>query len=260
MRIIRQICFLLWCCTPFSFVQAQWLDSLTVLLKKIPRENENIIKGSDLGYLPGYVASFRDNFIVTLVNETKYSRINVNYNTYSNTYSLNYKTNDLNTWGIGLDYKWLTFEYTRKMPWYTPDPTMGDVENNGLGFGLTLRKFSFRFFFEKYKGYYLENTDAWIPKANPDAPEYYYIRPDISTRMYYTKLNYVFNHKKFSNNASMWQLERQQKKAGSFVAGLTYIYNTFQADSSIIPVKADTIPTSNNTFLRLTLWELMPDL
>jgi hypothetical protein len=163
---------------------------------------------------------------------------------------LNYKTNDLNTWGIGLDYKWFTFEYTTKLPWYTPDPTYGAVENRGLGFGLTMRKFSFRYFYEIYKGYYLENTEEWVASGG-SKEDVYYIRPDIYTRMNFIKANYVFNNKRFSNNASMWQLERQERASGSFVAGLSYIYNTFSADSSIIPFGLDTFPNANNTFFAM---------
>jgi hypothetical protein len=35
--------------------------------------------------------------------------------------------------------------------------------------------------------------------------------------------------------ASLWQLERQRKSAGSFTAGLSYAYNTYSADSALIP-------------------------
>jgi len=215
------------------------------------KENAYKLPGHKLGYDTGYVTSFRDNFIVTLVNETKFSRVNASFLTPNGNYELNYKTNDLNTWGIGLDYKWFTFEYTTKMPWYQPNPSYGNVENSGIGFGLTMRRFSFRYFYESYKGYYLENTDEWIKEARIAAPINYYLRPDIYTRMNYLKFNYVFNNKHFSNNAAIWQLERQEKFAGSFVTGLSYIYNTFKADSSIIPYGLDTFPNASNTFFAI---------
>lgn len=210
--------------------------------------NVEIIPGHNLGYDSGYVKSFRDNFVVTLVNESKFSTLNAAYTFQKRSYVLNYKTNDLNTWGVGFDYKWLTFEYTTRMPWFKPSPIYGDVKNSGIGFGITGRKVSFRFFYQNYEGYYLENTLDWFPYQSKD---YYYQRPDIQTRTYHTNLNYVFNHKKFSNNAALWQLERQEKKAGSFIAGLTYIYNTFSADTSIIPISGDTLPISSNTFFAL---------
>jgi hypothetical protein len=222
---------------------------LTPLVQSVAQSiNIDIIPGYTLGYDTGYVKSFRDNLVLTLVNESKFSRINVAYTLPQKSYALNYKTNDLNTWGIGIDYKWLTFEYTTRMPWYQPNPAFGDAKNSGIGFGITGRKLSFRFFYQRYQEYYLENSIDWFPNLPVDK---FYLRPDIQTQTYYTNLNYVFNHKKFSNNAALWQLERQEKKAGSFVAGLSYIYNTFQADSSIIPVKADSLPKSNDTFFAL---------
>lgn len=207
--------------------------------------------GSLYGYDSGYVISFRNNLIITVVNETKSSEMLANFIYRNNSYSLDYKTNALNTWGLGFDYKWLTFEYTKRMPWYTPDATMGEVKNSGFGFGLTGRRLAFRNFFENTKGYYLANTDSWL-KEYQEQKGTYYIRPDIGTYTYFASLNYVFNNKHFSNNASLWQLERQQKRAFSVVAGLTYVYSSFSADSSIIPTTGvDTFPRSNNTYFAL---------
>jgi hypothetical protein len=222
------------------------LFSLILVRTEAQNANLEIIPGHKLGYDTGYVKSFRDNFVVTLVNESKFNRINVAYSLPAGSYALNYKTNELNTWGIGFDYKWLTFEYTTRMPWFEPNPIFGEVKNNGIGFGITGTKISFRFFYQRYEGYYLENSVDWFPQANQD---YYYLRPDIQTRTYYANINYVFNHNKFSNNAALWQLERQEKKAGSFIAGLTYNYNIFKADSSIVP--ANLLPVSSNNFFAL---------
>jgi hypothetical protein len=207
--------------------------------------------GKAFGYDSGYVISFRDNFIVTIVNETKTNSMVAAFNTKTNSYSLNYKTNKINTWGLGIDYKWLTFEFTSQMPWYTPDPQYGDVQNAGFGFGITGRRLAFRNFYEFSKGYYLENSDSWL-KDYTKINNKYYTRPDIETFTYYANLNYVFNNKHFSNNASLWQLERQNKRAGTMVGGLSYIFNSFYADSSIIPTTGiDTFPRSNNTYFAL---------
>lgn len=212
---------------------------------------QQITDGRYFGYDSGYVISFRDNFVLTLVNETKSSNIAVSFLSDKKSYLLDYKTNTINTWGLGLDYKWFTFEFTVKMPWYTPDPQYGKIESSGLGFGFTGRKWAFRNFFEKNTGYYLTNTDEWLPGYR-DQHNHYYLRPDISTFIYYSSLNYVFNNKHFSNNASLWQLERQNRKAGTFVAGATYIFNNFRADSSIIPYTGiDSLPRSNNTYFAL---------
>lgn len=204
------------------------------------------------GYDSGYVVSFRDNFVLTVVNETKSTISAVSFiDKKNNVYSLDYRTNTINTWGLGFDYKWFTFEYTHKMPWYTPDPKYGEVKNSGFGFGITGRRLAFRNFYESSTGFYLENTEEWL-KGYVQKNGEYYNRPDMHTFTYYANLNYVFNNKHFSNNASLWQLERQNKKAGTFVAGASYIFNSFSADSSIIPTTGiDSFPRSNNTFFAL---------
>lgn len=208
--------------------------------------NLEIVPGHSLGYDSGFVKSFKNNFVVTLVNESKYSTIEVVY--ILSRKVLNYRTNELNTWGFGFDYKWFTFEYTTRMPWFEPNPIYGNVKNNGVGFGITARKMNFRFFYQNYEGYYLENTSEWFPQRHSNN---YYLRNDIQTRTYYSKLSYVFNNKKFSNNAALWQLERQEKRAGSLVVGINYLYNTFHADSSMIPYQSNTLPVSSNTFFAL---------
>lgn len=204
-----------------------------------------------MGYDSGYVVSFRDNFVVTLVNELKTSGMDATYKSAGKTHQLLYRANAINTWGLGIDYKWITFEYTTQMPWAQADPEKGETKNKGFGFGLTGRKLTFRNFYESTKGFYLSNTDQWLPGFR-SSNDRYYTRPDIKTFTYFGCLNYVFNNRRFSNNASIWQLERQKRFAGSFVVGLVYIYNRFDSDSSIIPVSAiDSLPRKGKSSLSL---------
>ncbi len=207
--------------------------------------------GTIYGYDSSYVISFRDNLVITLVNELKAGAIDMSFQSTKRSYALYYKANPANAWGFGFDYKWLTFEFTKQLPWQSFDPAKGESKNSSLGFGVTGRKLTFRNFYEYTKGYYLENTDAWLAGYNTTYRQYY-LRPDIETFTYFSSLNYTFNNKRFSNNASIWQLERQMRFAGTFVAGLGYIYNAFSADSSIIPTTTiDSFSRSNNNFFSL---------
>lgn len=214
-------------------------------------ESHGSKEGYHYGYDTGYVVSFRDDFVITLVNETKSNGLLLGLQTPNYYYQLDYQTNLMNTWGIGIDYKWITFEFTKQMPWYTPDPAKGEVSNSGFGFGLTGRRWAFRNFIESSKGYYLVNTDDWLKDYTVNNSSYYQ-RPDISTTTYFASMNYFFRNKRFSNIASLWQLERQQKRAGSFVLGGSYVFNAFRADSSLVPTTGiDTFPRSYNTYFSL---------
>lgn len=215
------------------------------------QSNDELRDGNVVGYDSGYVTSFRDHFVLTLVNETKAGELDVTYKATNKAYQLLYRANTVNTWGFSIDYKWITLDYTTRMPWTSADPAKGETKNKGLGFGITGRRLAFRNFYESTKGFYLSNTDKILPEYNITNKSYY-TRPDIQTFSYFSSLNYIFNNKRFSTNASIWQLERQQRFAGSFVAGLVYIYNRFDADSSIIPISiVDSLARKGNSSFTL---------
>lgn len=79
----------------------------------------------------------------------------------------------------------------------------------------------------------MSNPEYYDPDFNPEMDEYL-LRPDLHTRIYFANINYGFNYRKFSNMASLWQLERQKKSAGSFTAGLSFAYINYISDSSLI--------------------------
>jgi hypothetical protein len=134
---------------------------------------------------------------------------------------------------LALDYKWFTIEYTSTFG-AVADPARGQTKLNSLGFGLTGRKFWFRNFFQNTQGYYLQNPQYFFPDFNPSTDSYP-SRADLQSFTYFANLNYGFNHRKFSNMAALWQLERQKKSAGSFTTGLTFAVASYTADSALIP-------------------------
>lgn len=183
----------------------------------------------DPGYDTNYIKSFRDNLVVTAV-----TLFNSNTITVTDKFGddVNFTTNVPVSFGLALDYKWLTVEYTTSMG-IEGDPKYGLTENRRAGFGLTGRKLWFRNFYQSTRGYYLENPQYFNPDFNP-ATDVYPHRNDVASSVYYATLNYGFNHRRFSNMAALWQLERQKKSAGSFTAGLTFSYASFSADSALI--------------------------
>ena len=186
----------------------------------------------DPGYDTNYVKSFRDYLVVTLVSANTNNSIVV---TDSIGDGVNFKTNLPFGFGFAIDYKWFTFEYTSTFG-KTGDPRKGYTKMTSFGFGLTGRKFWFRNFLQQTKGYYLENPQYFNPNFNPYIDDYP-SRSDVTSTVYFANLNYGFNHRRFSNMAALWQLERQKKSAGSFTAGLTFSLSRYQADSALIPSK-----------------------
>ncbi len=177
-----------------------------------------------------YIKSFRDNLVVTLVSAANSNVVGV-VDSAGNT--VDFAANLPASFGIGLDYKWLTFEYTSSFG-NLGDPKKGETSAQSIGFGLTMRKVWFRNFYQQMHGYHMVDPTYINPDFDPTIDNYPY-RPDVRTTIYYASVNYGFNYRRYSHMASMWQLERQRKRAGSFTAGISYAYNSYGADSSLVP-------------------------
>ncbi|MEO8734339.1 MAG: DUF4421 family protein, partial [Flavobacteriales bacterium] len=111
--------------------------------------------------------------------------------------------------------------------------TLGNTSSHGFGLGYTGRRLWGRAFWDNAEGYYLNDPQRWIAGwTEGDAP---IVRPDISSNSYLLSLNYALSGKRrFSENAALFQMERQKKSAGTFVAGLSAWVSNVAADSSLI--------------------------
>ncbi|MFM2206514.1 MAG: hypothetical protein RL213_489 [Bacteroidota bacterium] len=181
-------------------------------------------------YDTAYIKSFRDDLVITLVSASSSNSISA---TDKQGKSLTYSTNLPSAIGIGIDYKWLTAEYTSSFG-MSGEAGKGYTSSTGLGFGLTGRKWWFRNFYRNTQGYFLTNPEYFDPQFDP-ATGTYPLRGDVSNTVYYATLNYGFNHRRFSNIAALWQLERQKKSAGSFTAGISFSKALHLSDSALFP-------------------------
>ncbi|MFM9051028.1 MAG: DUF4421 family protein [Bacteroidota bacterium] len=197
-------------------------------------KGQNTTTPKDPGYDTTYIKSFRDNLVVTLLSATTGNNIIL---TDNNGKQVTFSTNVPSSFGIGLDYKWITLEYASSFG-RTGPPAKGYTKLNNIGVGLTGRKFWFRNFYQRTEGYYLQNPEYFNKYFNP-ATDLYPHRDDVRSSVYYATVNYGFNHRRFSNMAAIWQLERQKKSAGTFTAGLTFSMGDYAADSALIPENAE---------------------
>lgn len=177
-----------------------------------------------------YIKSFRDDLVLTFVGTSAGNQLSSND---LNGKTITYSTNLPTSFGLGIDYKWLTIEYASSFG-RTGPPEKGYTDMRSVGFGLTGRKLLFRNFYHQTHGFYLTNPEYINPSFNP-ATDNYPFRSDVQSTVYYATLNYCFNHRKFSSIASLWQLERQQKSAGSFITGVSFSLAGYQSDSALFP-------------------------
>jgi hypothetical protein len=180
-------------------------------------------------YDTSYIKSYRDYLIVTFVSVINSNTVEIEDN---NAHDISFSTNLPLYLGFAIDYKWLTFEYTNNIN-TSPNNNKGQTQSKSYGFGITGQKFWFRSFWKDYQGYYLENPGYDNPDFNEEVDPYP-LRPDLRTKVFFTNLNYGFNYRKYSNTASLWQIEKQKKSAGSFTVGLSAGYTESMADSSVV--------------------------
>ncbi len=181
-----------------------------------------------------YIAQYRSNLTLSAVSKYQLSGINM---VPTEGDELTFSTNNRTQYGLGLDYKWLSVEALFNVPgWSDHDPELGGTTSRGLGVGLTKRRLWARGIWNSTQGYYMEESLRWTGSERP------YVRPDLLNRTFMLSVNYALGGKlRYSQNAALFQMERQKKSAGTWVLGGTAWHTTVTADSSLLaPALLDT--------------------
>ena len=173
-------------------------------------------------YDTNYIISYRDWFHVTLVGINQQSGISLIQAIDEK--DLEFSTNNPYSFGIGIDYEWLTFEYSKSIKnLESSSKRKGNTQSTSLRLGYTGRKIRVDSYFTKSKGYYVKNINDFIPDSYSDTTEYPRF-DDLNNKTFALSLYYTFNYRKYSNMAALWQIDRQVKSAGSPVIGLLTLW------------------------------------
>jgi hypothetical protein len=182
-------------------------------------------------YDTAYVKSYRDDLVLSPVVASQSQSVSL---ARTDQQTLRFNTNTPVQYGLALDYKWLGIEYTASLPGMsTVDGTRGETETRGLGFGYTGRSWWFRNALRTSKGFHVEDPSLVDPDWQEGDP--YPVRPDLRTTVYSASLSHGFNTRRYSHTAALWQMERQKRSAGSWVAGATFWYAITEAEGSLVP-------------------------
>lgn len=203
-----------------------WLFSFVLLLATGFKSYGQIAPSYDTNY----VKENYDKLCVTLIAENTNCELVVS-NEKTTQEDLSYVTNSRTAYGFGLDYKWLTFSYSYAFK--NLDESLYDggfTEVKSISAGITSNRFWCRAAYQTQKGMYLDNINVF-PQKDAITQK----REDIRGSVLFGTFNYIFNHKRYSHNASLWQIDQQLKSAGTFTVGLAAAIYTTEADSSLIP-------------------------
>ncbi|MRS63277.1 DUF4421 family protein [Larkinella terrae] len=149
---------------------------------------------------------------------------------------LTYRPNGSSSFGVGVSYSWLSAELTTRIPYANRNlqDSRGRTKQFGTSLSYNGRRVWFSTSYQSYRGLYLNNPEI-LEKDWFSTHIAYPQRPDLVSHTWYSSLYYCFNHRQFSNPASLMQRERQKKSAGSFLAGATMILTQIKGDSSLFP-------------------------
>ncbi len=226
---MRAASFLIFCAIVMHG-HAQLGDRVRLLLNGDPNAPPN--------YDTSYIASYRSALNLSLV--VSYQSVDVDIEQDKGD-DLGFSANTTEQYGVGLSYKWLSAEATFTVPALDDyNPELGKSRSRGFGLGFTGRRLWARGFWNNTKGYYLNDPQRWVEGwQEGDKP---ITRPDLSSSTYMLSVNYALSGKKrFSQNAALFQVERQKKSAGTFVVGFSGWRSVVSADSSILaPALVDT--------------------
>ena len=178
-----------------------------------------------------FIVDYSDQLSVKVFGIVKSNQIaHVNHETED---QLEYKPNESLNIGLGVGYKWFGLDAAFNFGGVNhDDDKFGETKRFDFRPSIYTRKFAADINIQRYKGYYLNNPQNFIPGFDKTGP--YPIRPDIGTVRYGASLIYVFNHGKFSYRSAFTYNERQIKSTGSFLAGPFISYFRMDADSSLI--------------------------
>jgi len=178
---------------------------------------DSLIKSKPYRYDTSYIESYRDLFHLTLVGVNKQTGLtlaNVNSD-----YDLTFKTNNPFGYGVALDYKWATLEFTKTIRGLELRPEKkGESDAFAFRFGFTGRKYRFNFFIRSTFGFYLDNVEDYDPHWFSKQADYPHF-DSLSSLALAVSVYYTFNYRKYSNTAALWQIDWQKRSAGSPVLG-----------------------------------------
>ncbi|MGL1887953.1 MAG: DUF4421 domain-containing protein [Reichenbachiella sp.] len=188
-----------------------------------------------------YIKNYADKLAIRLVNINKYNTFslrNVKENV-SATYRPNFKSN----LGIGIAYKWFSFDLTVPI-------SIGksfDYEHDRF-IDFQANAFSSKHYYsaslQYYFGHQLTKTRGFDLAS--DYPE---LRDDIRSIYFALQYLYAVNYTKFSLKAPFILNEVQKKSAGSWLMGVGFNLFIVGADSSMVPYEYQ---NTNNDIINIT--------
>lgn len=191
-----------------------------------------------------YIRSYDQYLNVTAGWNTRNTRYTISYPQYNVRFVLSPKETD--QFNIGLDYSFLYVYYS-----FTPDAfnlnkedtIKGNTKRSTFGTGFSFDKWNINFDYQSIKGYYLRNTNEFIPGW--EKGDAYLQSPGLRTIHIGGQVAYNFN-KKFSMSSLTSGKEQQLRTAFTFFPILAYWHIKLKDETNDSVTKNTNVISINN--------------
>jgi len=147
------------------------------------------------------------------------------------TLALRYEVNSRFNVITSFDYRWLSIAFSL----FNFQSLDGNKKGSSNTFSLRLNANGRRIwstnFIQVNEGFHLSNPLTAYPLWNGLSDQYPQ-RPDMTSVTLFSNISYCFKPEQFSYRASLWQLDRQEKSAGSFITGLSMRVGVLLSDTN----------------------------
>jgi hypothetical protein len=177
-----------------------------------------------------FIRSLRSHPHVTLEFARRIQRLEIRSSS-NNLILIRYEPNTRVNMVGSFDYKWLSLSLGLLSFKASETYRKGNTTQFSVRASFSGKRIWNTNFIQLFSGFYLANPDV-ADKSWNALKDSFPRRPDLNTVTLFSNLHYCFNPSKFSYRAALWQLDRQEKSAGSFIAGLSYRLTLISSDSN----------------------------
>lgn len=136
--------------------------------------------------------------------------------------------------GGEIAFSFLSFNYQQNLPLLQPDvPDYLKPSHQRIGFNMGGKIFGMEMTFQKNKGFYLMNPDAY-PAVNDIQLDDAQYRPDLTSTTFGLDFRFTFSNK-LSANALFDQSERQLRSKGAFTIIVGNRFHDFHSSTPFVP-------------------------
>ena len=186
---------------------------------------------------PDFISTFKDRPHLTFELASRNQNVVIR-NPDAENIQLTYQPNTRSNFLANFDYRWLSLSLGLISFQSSDGDRKGESKQFSFRASFNGKRFWNSNFIQIFNGYYLTNPQVTNPSFNPQS-DFYPYRPDLTTTTFFSNLFYCFNPDKFSYRASLYQLDRQERSAGSIIAGVSLRMHRMLSDpnQSLIPIE-----------------------